>query len=147
MRLPWTTARRPPSSKFVTEMPVAAPSTRLPEMTAPSKANSAKIATSPMRAMVFARIWTFEAELARTAEKAQSAMRFDVTRTLPARKTLMALPFSPVPPSRAAMRSMRFMATIVPSSPLARTPDEDAVVADDRRGGCAKSRGRLRRRG
>ena len=41
MRLPCTTASRPPSLKLVTEMPIAASSTMLLAITAPSKANSA----------------------------------------------------------------------------------------------------------
>ena len=54
--------------------------------------------------------------LARIAEKAQSlTMLFD-TITLLARKTLMPLPFWPVPPLRAAMRSTRLPDTMVPSS-------------------------------
>ena len=41
MMLPCTTASRPPSLKLVTETPIAAPSTVLLAITAPSKPNSA----------------------------------------------------------------------------------------------------------
>ena len=41
MMLPCTTASRPPSLKLVTEMPIAAPSTVLLAISAPSKPNSA----------------------------------------------------------------------------------------------------------
>ena len=49
--------------------------------------------------------------------KAQSVMRLPETSTLPARKTLTPLPFSPVPPPSARMRTMRLAATMLPSSP------------------------------
>ena len=62
-------------------------------------------------------IWQLEAELARIAEEEQSAMRLPLISTDPARSTLMALPFSPLPPLLAVMRSMRFEMTMVASSP------------------------------
>ena len=44
-------------------------------------------------------------------------MRLPLTSTEPARNTLMALPFWPLPPLLAAIRSMLFEVTMVPSSP------------------------------
>ncbi len=46
-------------------------------------------------------------------------MRLPRTMTLPARNTLMALPYWPEPPATLAMSSMRLSMTSVPSSPLA----------------------------
>ena len=74
-------------------------------------------------------IWMSEAALPRTAVKAQSVMRLPETSTLPARKTLTPLPFSPVPPPSARMRAMRLAETMLPSSPSFRAPHLDAVVA------------------
>ncbi len=62
-------------------------------------------------------IWMSEAALPRTALKAQSVMRLPETSTLPARKTLTPLPFSPLPPLSARMRTMRLAETMLPSSP------------------------------
>ena len=53
---------------------------------------------------LLAEIWMLLALLARIAEKAQSLTTLFDTMTLLARKTLMPLPFCPVPPLRAAMR-------------------------------------------
>src|SRR5438876_991595 len=97
------TASLPPSLKLVIEMPKAASSMRLPATMAPSKANSTKIATSPSREQELLTIWQWCPELLRTALKAQSLMRFCATSTLPARNTLMPLPFWPLPPSFAAI--------------------------------------------
>ncbi len=44
-------------------------------------------------------------------------MRLPETLTLPARKTFTPLPFSPVPPLSARMRTMRLPDTMLPSSP------------------------------
>jgi hypothetical protein len=62
-------------------------------------------------------ICRLEAALPRTAENAAPAMRLPRTMTLPARNTLMALPFWPEPPARAPVSSMRLSVTSVPSSP------------------------------
>ena len=59
-------------------------------------------------------IWMLLALLARIAEKAQSETRLPETTTLAARKALMPLPFCPVPPLRAPMRSTRLPVTSVP---------------------------------
>ena len=45
-------------------------------------------------------------------------MRLLLTITEPARNTLIPLPFCPLPPLFAAMRSMRLAVTMVPSSPI-----------------------------
>ena len=68
--------------------------------------------------MLLPSIWMLEAALPRTAEKAQWRMRLPRTITLPARNTLMALPYWPEPPERLAMLSMRLSITMVPSSPV-----------------------------
>ncbi len=73
--------------------------------------------TSPLRAQLLPVICTLLAELARTAVKAQSAMRLLATMTPWARKMLMPLPFCPVPPALAPMRATRLPVTMVPSSP------------------------------
>jgi len=44
-------------------------------------------------------------------------IRLSLTITLPARNTLMALPYWPEPPARFAIVSMRLSVTMVPSSP------------------------------
>ncbi len=72
-------------------------------------------------------IWMLEAALPRTAEKAARLMRLPRTVTLPARNTLMALPYWPEPPG-VAISSMRLSMTSVPSSPFAER-DQDAVIA------------------
>ena len=62
-------------------------------------------------------IWMLLALLARIAEKAQSLTMLLETITLPARNTLMPLPFCPVPPLRALRCGVtRLPETIVPSS-------------------------------
>ena len=63
-------------------------------------------------------IWTLDAALPRIAEKAALRMWLPRTITLPARKTLMALPFCPLPPERAAVSSMRLSAIRPPSARL-----------------------------
>ena len=70
---------------------------------------------SPLRMQVLPAIWMLLALLARIAEKAQSLTMLFETITLLARKTLMPLPFCPVPPLRAAMR-------------LTRLPEDDRAV-------------------
>src|SRR5437764_982866 len=82
-----TAASRPPSLKLVTETPIAAPSTVLLAIKAPSKANSAYSATSRTSLTALPSMWMLEAALPRTAEKAQLLMRLPRTITLPARKT------------------------------------------------------------
>ena len=67
--------------------------------------------------MLLPSIWMLEAALPRTAEKAQLLMRLPRTITLPARNTLMALPYWPEPPARLSIASMRLSMTMVPSSP------------------------------
>ena len=69
--------------------------------------------------MLLPSIWMLEAELPRTAVKAQLLMRLPRTMTLPARNTLMALPYWPEPPARLSIASMRLSTTMVPSSPAA----------------------------
>jgi hypothetical protein len=115
--LPCTTAKRPPALKLVTAAPTAAPSTMSLAISASSKPNSAWSATSPTPRQVSPRIWRFDAALPRTAEKAAPLIGLPRTIMLPARKTVMALPFWPAPPARAAVSSIRLSMISVPSSP------------------------------
>src|SRR5690606_35344820 len=117
-RLPLQTESRPPWSRLVMEMPLIASSTTLLAMIEPSKANSAHSAVSPRRAQLLPMIWHAEPELLRMAERAQSRTVLPLTITPPARKMLMPLPYSPVPPASAEMWEMRLPETIVPSSPF-----------------------------
>jgi hypothetical protein len=113
--LPWHTASRPPSLKLVIEMPVAASSTMLDEITAPSMANSEYSATSPRPVQLLPVIWMPAPELLRTAVNRQSDTRLLLTITLPARYTLTPLPFWPSPPERASIFSIRLPVMMVPS--------------------------------
>ena len=70
-----------------------------------------------------------EAELPRIAEKAALRIWLPRTITSPARKTLMALPFSPLPPARAAVSSMRLSAIKRAVMALVALPDADAAIA------------------
>src|SRR3972149_5095390 len=73
-------------------------------------------------------IWILLAALARTAEKTHARMRLLRTITLPARKTLMALPYGPPPDQNA----------VVAGAP-------HAVAADPQSARIKRDHGRVRR--
>src|SRR3989337_1776357 len=63
-------------------------------------------------------IWMLDAALPRIAENAAVRIWLPRTITSAARNTLMALPFSPEPPARAAVSSIRLSAIRLPSRRL-----------------------------